>query len=41
VTAICDNDEGVEINCAMVESGVALKWGRFDRQEPICRKRER
>ena len=26
VTAICDNDEGVEINCAMVRSGTALIW---------------
>lgn len=37
VTAICDNEAGVEINCAMVQSGAALKWGRFDRQRPICR----
>ena len=37
VTAICDNDEGVEINCAMVRSGTALIWDRFHRQQPICR----
>lgn len=37
VTAICDNDEGVEINCAMVRSGAALIWDRFHRQQPICR----
>lgn len=37
VTAICDNDEGVEINCAMVRSGTTLVWDRFNRQHPICR----
>lgn len=37
VTAICDNDEGVEINCAMVRSGTTLVWDRFHRQQPICR----
>lgn len=37
VTAICDNDEGVEINCAMVRSGTTLVWERFHRQQPICR----
>lgn len=36
VTAICDNAAGVEINCAMVESGVALVWPKFNRQQPIC-----
>lgn len=37
VTAICDNDEGVEINCAMVRSGTTLIWDRFHQQQPICR----
>lgn len=37
VTAICDNDDGVEINCAMVERGLAARWERFDRQRAICR----
>lgn len=37
VTAICHNMSGVEINCAMVESGAALMWDRFNRQRPICR----
>lgn len=37
VTAICHNTSGVEINCAMVESGAALIWNRFNRQRPICR----
>ena len=37
VTAICDNDEGIEINCAMVRSGTTLIWNRFHQQQPICR----
>lgn len=36
VTAICHNTSGVEINCAMVESGAAVVWERFNRQHPIC-----
>ena len=36
VTAICHNTSGVEINCAMVESGAAVIWDRFNRQRPIC-----
>ncbi len=37
VTAICHNELGVEVNCAMVESGAALVWPRFHQQRPICR----
>lgn len=37
VTAICWTPEGDEINCAMIRSGVALVWDRFDRRTPICR----
>jgi len=37
VTAICRNDEGVEINCAMIESGTTVIWERFNREAPICR----
>lgn len=37
VTAICWNSSGVEINCAMVRSGAAALWDRFNQQEPICR----
>lgn len=37
VTAICHNSSGVEVNCAMVESGAALIWDRFNHQHPICR----
>ena len=36
VTAICDNDDGVEINCAMVRSGATVIWDRFHQQHPIC-----
>jgi endonuclease YncB( thermonuclease family) len=37
VTAICWTPEGEEINCAMVRSGVALLWDRFNRQMALCR----
>lgn len=36
VTAVCRNEAGLEINCAMVESGTALVWPKFNRQQPIC-----
>ncbi|KGA95319.1 hypothetical protein IL54_4629 [Sphingobium sp. ba1] len=36
VTAICDNEAGVEINCAMVRSGTVVLWERFNREVPIC-----
>lgn len=39
VTAICWTLGGEEVNCAMVRSGVALIWERFDRQAPLCRAR--
>lgn len=37
VTAICNTASGVEINCAMVRSGTAVVWERFNRTTPICR----
>jgi len=37
VTAVCRNEANVEINCAMVESGTALLWPKFNAQSPICR----
>lgn len=37
VTAICHNISGVEINCAMVRSGAAVVWDRYNRERPICR----
>ncbi len=36
VTAICDNERGVEINCAMVQTGAAAIWDKFNRQRAIC-----
>ena len=37
VTAVCRNEANVEINCAMVQSGTALIWPKFNDQHPICR----
>lgn len=37
VTAICQNEAHVEINCAMVQSGTAVVWPRFNAERPICR----
>jgi len=39
VTAICWTPEGEEINCAMIRSGTALVWEKFERQAPLCRGR--
>lgn len=36
VTAICADESGLEINCAMVRSGTALLWDRFNAQRAIC-----
>lgn len=36
VTALCWNSNGVELNCAMVRGGYALRWDKFDRQRRIC-----
>lgn len=36
VTAVCWTLAGEEINCAMVRSGNAALWPRFNRQRPIC-----
>jgi endonuclease YncB( thermonuclease family) len=36
VTAICRNEHNVEINCAMVQSGTALIWPKFNQQRAIC-----
>lgn len=37
ITAICWTPSGEEVNCAMVRSGTALLWTRFDREQPLCR----
>lgn len=39
VTAWCWREDGVELNCAMVESGTALAWAKFDRAGRLCRQR--
>lgn len=36
VTAWCWRGDGVELNCAMVESGTALRWAKFDRAGRLC-----
>lgn len=36
VTAICHNEANTEINCAMVQSGTAVIWPRFNDQRAIC-----
>lgn len=35
-TAICRNHAGVEINCAMVISGMAAVWPKFNAERRIC-----
>ena len=36
LTAVCWTPEGVEVNCAMIHSGTAVIWPRYNRQAPIC-----
>lgn len=36
VVAICRNEANVEINCAMVESGTALIWPKYNAQRALC-----
>lgn len=37
VTAWCWRPDGVELNCAMVKSGKALAWTKFDPTGRMCR----
>ena len=37
ITAICWTPQGVEVNCAMIQSGTTVVWERFNRENPICR----
>lgn len=39
ITAWCWTSAGVELNCAMVRSGTALRWDKFDRERRLCRTR--
>jgi endonuclease YncB( thermonuclease family) len=36
VTAWCWTAERVQLNCAMVEGGYALRWAKFDRAGKMC-----
>lgn len=36
IAAICRNEAGVEINCAMVQSGTTLIWPKYNSERPIC-----
>ena len=36
VTAICWTEQKLELNCAMVRSGKAVVWDRYNRQHRIC-----
>ena len=38
VTAICSNEAGVEVNCAMIQSGTAVIWPRYNSKRPICQR---
>jgi endonuclease YncB( thermonuclease family) len=38
VTAWCWTPSGVELNCAMVKSGTALRWDKYDRRRRLCRR---
>lgn len=37
VTAWCWRPDGVELSCAMVKSGTALRWDKYDRARRLCR----
>jgi len=37
VAAICRNEQDTEINCAMVNSGTAVVWPRYNAERAICR----
>lgn len=39
VTAWCWRPDGIQLNCAMVRSGLALRWAKFDRERRMCRER--
>ncbi|PWG03992.1 nuclease [Sphingosinicella humi] len=36
VTAWCWREDGLELNCAMVEGGWALRWDKFDPDDRMC-----
>ena len=36
IAALCRNEQDTEINCAMVNSGTALIWPRYNSERAIC-----
>jgi endonuclease YncB( thermonuclease family) len=36
VTAWCRTPAGLQLNCAMVRGGYALRWDKFDPQGKLC-----
>lgn len=36
ITAICRNQQNVEINCAMIRSGTAVIWPRYNVERRLC-----
>jgi endonuclease YncB( thermonuclease family) len=38
ITAWCSTTAGTDLSCAMVRSGTALRWPRYDRQDRLCRR---
>ncbi len=37
VTAWCRTEKGVDLSCAMVRGGYALRWSKYDRGRRLCR----
>ena len=37
VTAWCSTEAEVDLSCAMVRGGYALRWDRYDRDRRLCR----
>lgn len=35
--AWCRTGAGIQINCAMVKGGYALRWGAYDRERRLCK----
>lgn len=35
--ALCSTSAGIDLSCAMVRSGHALRWAQYDRSRTLCR----
>jgi endonuclease YncB( thermonuclease family) len=35
--AWCQTAAGIDLSCAMVQSGYALRWAQYDREQALCR----